>query len=384
MASIQTYIATKKDLSFKPGIGLYLAQKLHIDPLLITLVFILIAAGLGVLYSASEADMHMVTRQGMHFALGLIVMLIFAQIEVSHYQRLVPWLFFIGVLLLLLVYISGSDAKGARRWLYIPGVLRFQPSELMKIIVPITVICFITSRQKFPPRFLDVFLTLGIIALPVGLIVIQPDLGTAILIASAGMIVLFLAGISWRFIATGLVSLLLAAPFIWFFLLLDYHKKRILTLIDPVSDPLGAGWNINQSIIAIGSGGLFGKGLLGGTQSQLRFLPESHTDFIVSVLAEEAGLMGVSFFLLLYFLIVLRGMFIAMHAHDSFSRLLAGSLTLIFFVYVFVNMGMVSGILPVVGVPLPLVSFGGTSIITLMASFGILMSIMTHKRVVHK
>ena len=370
-------------LFFKKA-GWFVAEKLHIDLVLLGLLLVLIFTGLLILYSASEANIAMVQRQGVHFVLGLVFMLCLAHIEVNYYRRIAFWLFMAGVVLLLLVLFSGIDAKGARRWLYIPGLLRFQPSELMKLVVPISVVCFITSRSAFPPDFVDTLKALAMIILPAGLIVVQPDLGTAILIASSGIMVLFLAGLSWKFMGSSLLLLLITAPLIWFFLLLDYHKKRILILFDPLSDPLGAGWNINQSIIAIGSGGLFGKGWLQGTQSQLRFLPESHTDFIVSVLAEERGLIGLIFILCLYLLIVCRGMIIAISAYDSFSRLLAGSITLIFFVYVFVNIGMVSGMLPVVGVPLPLVSFGGTSIITLMASFGILMSIATHKKIVHK
>jgi rod shape determining protein RodA len=277
------------------------------------------------------------------------------------------------------VIFFGTGAKGAQRWLQLPGLPRFQPSEFMKLIVPMMAAWFL-SRRYLPPSLKDIFGTLILIFVPVLLIVKQPDLGTSILVAAAGIFVLLFAGMSWKVITSFGVLVGAFAPVMWMFVMRDYQKQRVLTFLDPESDPLGAGWNIIQSKTAIGSGGTWGKGWLEGTQSQLNFLPESHTDFIIAVCAEEFGFVGVVALLFLYLLIVLRGLHIAVKAQDSYSRLLAGSLTLTFFVYVFVNIGMVSGILPVVGVPLPLVSYGGTSVVTIMAAFGVLMSIHTHRK----
>jgi rod shape determining protein RodA len=296
------------------------------------------------------------------------------------WSRWSPYAYIVGVLLLGAVAVAGVGAKGAQRWLDLGG-FRFQPSEIMKLAVPMTVAWFLGSRI-LPPRGSHVAACLLLIAIPCGLIVRQPDLGTSLLIAASGLFGIYMAGIGWRFIGgTALVGVLSAWP-AWMFLLKDYQKQRILTLLNPESDKLGAGWNIIQSKTAIGSGGWSGKGWTQGTQSQLDFLPESHTDFIIAVLAEEFGLRGVLLLLLLYLLILLRAFWIGMRAQSSYGRILCGSLTLTFFVYVFVNMGMVAGLLPVVGVPLPLVSAGGTSVVTLMAAFGLLMAVGTEKRVV--
>lgn len=279
--------------------------------------------------------------------------------------------------MLVAVLLMGVGAKGAQRWLEIAG-FRFQPSEIMKLVLPVMVAGFL-ARKALPPSFPRLFMAIGLIGVPGVLIMKQPDLGTSLLIAASGVFVLLLSGIYWRwiFVAMGLVAA--ALPGLWM-VMKDYQRQRVLTFLDPESDPLGSGWNIIQSKTAIGSGGLAGKGWLHGTQSQLDFLPESHTDFIIAVIGEELGMTGVIVLLSLYLLLIGRGLFIAVQAQDSFSRLLAGSITLTFFVYVFVNIGMVSGLLPVVGVPLPMVSYGGTSIVTLMAGFGILMSIQTHRQ----
>ncbi|MEK9542609.1 MAG: rod shape-determining protein RodA, partial [Luminiphilus sp.] len=271
-------------------------------------------------------------------------------------------------------------AKGAQRWLDI-GLIRFQPSELMKLAMPLMVAWWF-SRRGIPPRLLTLLGALVLVLLPSGLIVIQPDLGTSLLVAASGLFVVFMAGVSWWYIGWAVLLFIASAWPAWLFLLKDYQKQRILTLLDPESDKLGAGWNIIQSKTAIGSGGWSGKGWLAGTQSHLDFLPESQTDFIIAVLAEELGLRGVLLLLALYGLIVFRGFWISVTAQSGFARLLAAALTLTFFVYVFVNMGMVAGILPVVGVPLPLVSFGGTSIVTLMLGFGVLMAISTDRKVI--
>ena len=288
-------------------------------------------------------------------------------------------LYLVGVALLAAVLVLGIGAKGAHRWLEIPGVVRFQPSEVMKIAVPIIMAWYI-SRYSLPPKFKHIMGAAILLAIPCALILNQPDLGTSLLIAASGVFVIFLAGLSWKFIASAFVLAVSLLPVAWIFVMRDYQKQRVLTFLNPESDPLGAGWNIIQSKTAIGSGGLSGKGYLLGTQSQLDFLPESHTDFIIAVLSEEFGFIGATILLSIYVLIIVRGMLISVRARDNFCRLLAGSLTLTFFIYVFVNIGMVSGLLPVVGVPLPLVSYGGTSIVTLLTSFGILMSISTHQR----
>ncbi len=352
----------------------------HVDLPLLFLLILLAAFGLVVLYSAAGQDMGIVARQARFFLLGLVAMLLAAQISPVRYRRWAPWLYLLGVLLLIAVMFLGVGAKGAQRWLSIAG-FRFQPSEIMKLVMPLMVAGYLADRP-LPPRPGHTLVCLGIIMLPGILILRQPDLGTALLIIASGLFVIFMAGIGWRYLVGVVVLAIMSAWPMWMFVLEDYQKQRILTLLNPESDKLGAGWNIIQSKTAIGSGGWQGKGWLQGTQSQLDFLPESHTDFIIAVLAEEFGLRGVILLLSLYLLILLRGFWIGMHAQSTFGRLLAGTITLTFFVYIFVNMGMVSGLLPVVGVPLPLVSAGGTSLVTLMAAFGLLMSIAAERRVI--
>ncbi len=357
--------------------------KLHLDPILLVLICILSLVGLFVLYSGSGESIVHVKKQAMRFVLAFVVMIVFAQLDPSVYRRWSPWLYLLGLGALVAVLVMGTGAKGAQRWLQLPGLPRFQPSEFMKLAVPMMVAWYLSDRY-LPPRFKHILGSLVLIFIPVVLVIKQPDLGTSLLIAASGIFVLLLAGISGKLVG-GFIALVAAlAPVMWLFVMRDYQKQRVLTLLDPEKDPLGAGWNIIQSKTAIGSGGMTGKGWLDGTQSQLDFLPESHTDFIIAVLAEEFGFIGVALLILLYVLIVARGIYIAIKAQDSFCRMLAGSLTLTFFVYVFVNVGMVSGLLPVVGVPLPLVSYGGTSIVTLMAAFGVLMSIHTHKKMLGK
>lgn len=363
------------ETQFSKSIKLW--RRMHIDPALLALLFILTVCGLAVLYSGSGQDMSTMKRQIAFYVVAYFSMFFIAQIDTKFLKRWSPWFFCIGVGLLILVYVVGVDAKGARRWLSL-GFIRFQPSEALKIAVPMAVAAYLSS-QVLPPRFKHIAISLLIIFIPALLILKQPDLGTAILIASSGLIVLFLAGLRWRFIFGAVFALAMAAWPLWQWLLQPYQKTRIMTMFNPEADRLGAGWNTIQAKISIGSGGLDGKGWLKGTQSHLDFLPESHTDFIIAVLAEEFGLVGVLFLLLIYLLIVLRGLSIAWQAQNTFNRLLAGSITLTFFVYVFVNISMVSGLLPVVGVPLPLVSLGGTSLVTLFLAFGILMAISTEK-----
>ncbi len=349
----------------------------HLDAWLMALLLTLCSFGLFVLYSASGQDMDYVMRQAVRMGAGFIVVVVLAQLQPRTYQRLAPWGYVAGVGLLVAVLLVGVGAKGAQRWLELPG-FRFQPSEIMKLVLPMMVAAWLT-RQQLPPTFRHLIVALVLLAVPTALIMKQPDLGTSLLIAASGVFVILLSGVYWRwiFIAAGLAAA--ALPALWS-VMKDYQRQRVLTFLDPESDPLGSGWNIIQSKTAIGSGGLSGKGWLSGTQSQLDFLPESHTDFIIAVIGEELGMTGVLILLAIYLLIIARGLIIAVQAQDSFSRLLAGSITLTFFVYVFVNIGMVSGLLPVVGVPLPMVSYGGTSIVTLMAGFGILMSIRTHRQ----
>lgn len=358
------------------------SEALHLDwPLLLALLSLL-SASLVILYSASGEDVDSLIRQGIHGGLSLFLMFILAQFPPSFYARWAPPLFVVGVILLLLVMLVGDIGKGAQRWLEI-GSFRFQPSELMKLVMPMTIATYI-SRYPLPPSLTKVGIAFVLVLVPTLLIANQPDLGTSLLVVASGFFVIFLAGLSWRLILAAVVLLAAFLPALWFFLMHDYQKRRVLTLLNPETDPLGAGYHIIQSKIAIGSGGLWGKGWLQGTQSQLEFLPERHTDFIFAVLSEEFGLVGVCLLMLLYLFIIWRGLYISMQAQTPFARLLGGALTLTFFVYVLVNIGMVSGLLPVVGVPLPLISYGGTSMVTLMAGFGILMSVHTHKSLLAK
>ncbi|MBU1332870.1 MAG: rod shape-determining protein RodA [Gammaproteobacteria bacterium] len=356
-----------------------LLQRVHIDGILLLLLLILGAASLFILYSASGKNIDLLMKQASSFGLGLIGMLVIAQFEPRFMARWVPLAYVVGVGLLVVVDVMGHNAMGATRWINIPGVIRFQPSEFMKIIMPASIAWYLAKRS-LPPRFKHICVAMAMIATPFVLILLQPDLGTSLLVLAAGCFVLFIAGLQWRWILGAAAAVVPIAVGMWFFVLREYQKQRVLTFLNPESDPLGSGWNIIQSKAAIGSGGVLGKGWLLGTQSHLDFLPESHTDFIIAVLAEEFGLVGVCLLLLLYMLLIARGLVITVQAQTLFGKLLAGALTMTFFVYVFVNIGMVSGLLPVVGVPLPFISYGGTSLITLLAGFGILMSIHTHRK----
>lgn len=353
-------------------------RQIHLDPIMLLAIAAVIGLGLVVLYSAADRNMTLFGNQIVRLGIATAAMIVAAQIRPRFYMRWTPVFYIGGLIMLLLVLAVGVTVKGSQRWLELPGGLpRFQPSELMKVAVPMMVAWYFHDRP-LPPRFSDLCVALLIIAVPAGCIILQPDLGTGILVAFAGVAVVLLSGLYWKWVAMAGVALAMAAPGLWY-LLQDYQRQRILTLFDPNSDPLGAGWNIIQSTTAIGSGGVYGKGLFQGTQSHLDFLPESHTDFIIAVIGEELGLVGVLTVLSLYLVLVARGLYIATQASHTFERLVAGALTLTFFVYAFVNVAMVCGLLPVVGVPLPLVSYGGTSAITLMASFGIIMSVRTHR-----
>ncbi|QEY16649.1 rod shape-determining protein RodA [Cellvibrio sp. KY-GH-1] len=355
-----------------------LAERLHIDFFLLMLLLLLTTIGLTVLYSASGHNLPSVEKQGTFFIIAYVTMFVVAQIPVDFIRRMAPFAYVGGVLLLLAVTIFGDISMGAQRWLQI-GSFRFQPSEIMKLAMPITVAAFLSSGF-LPPSFKRVVAVLALIGIPTALIIEQPDLGTSILVATSGMMVLFFSGLLWRYIAAAAVVFGASLWPIWHYMLHDYQRQRVLTMLDPTQDPLGTGWNIIQSKTAIGSGGLSGKGWMEGTQSRLDFLPEGHTDFIIAVMSEEFGLLGVIMLLTVYALVIIRGLTIAVKSQNTFGRLLAASVSSTFFVYVFVNMGMVSGMLPVVGVPLPLISQGGTAIVALFAGFGLLMAISTEQK----
>ena len=351
-------------------------QQLHIDPWLCLFLVLNALLGLTVLYSASAQDVGLVSKQAMSFGIGFVVMFSLAQIPPKVYQAFSPYFYIFGVLSLVAVVIFGEVRMGAQRWIDIPGFGSVQPSEFMKIGMPMMIAWFL-SRKALPPSLSQVVLSLMLIVVPFLLIAEQPDLGTSLLVLASGIFVLFLSGLSWQLIAAAAGVAAVIIPIAWEFLLHDYQRQRVLTLLDPEADALGTGWNIIQSKTAIGSGGFSGKGFLEGTQSHLHFLPEGHTDFIIAAYSEEFGLIGVTLLILLYCAIIFRTFQIGLQSFHNYGRLVAGAFGLSFFVYVFVNAGMVSGILPVVGVPLPFMSYGGTAIITLMSTFGLVTSIHT-------
>lgn len=354
-------------------------EAMHIDVMLLTFILMLCSAGLLVLYSASSETPGMIEYQAMRMLMAFFIMLMIAQVPPMSLQRAAPWLYLFGLGLLVVVLIMGHIGKGAQRWLNL-GFMRFQPAEIMKLAIPL-VLAHYYHKIHLPITLKSVLAAIPIILIPAVLTAKQPDLGTAILLVMAGGSVLFLAGLSWQIIASTFLGISMLVPFAWYWLH-DYQRQRVLTFLDPERDPLGTGYHIIQSKIAIGSGGIFGKGWLNGTQSNLHFLPEHTTDFIFAVCGEEFGFVGSLILITLFTLIVARGIYITINAQDTFSRLVAGSITFSFFISFFINMGMVTGILPVVGVPLLLVSYGGSSMVTIMASFGILMSIQTHRRLV--
>ena len=371
-------IENRREQFQNPSLIGRLLRKLHIDiPLFIGLLLISLLSFV-ILYSAGNQEIDLLIRQAFRVGLAFLLMAVLAHVNPYQFKRYSALLFGFGVLLLIAVFIMGYTGKGATRWLDL-GVFRFQPSEMLKITTPMMIAWYL-SDHPLPPKPMQLLIAGVFILIPTLLIAKQPDLGTAVLVASSGGAVLFFAGLSWRFILVILASISAFMPILWNYLLHDYQRARIITLLDPEADPLGKGYHIIQSKIAIGSGGVYGKGWLGSKQSELEFLPESSTDFIFAVFAEEFGLFGCLGLLTLYLLVIGRCLYIATQAQDTFSRLLAGSLAFTFFVYVFVNIGMVIGVLPVVGVPLPLISYGGTSVVTLLAGFGILMSIHTHKK----
>jgi len=351
-------------------------RRLHIDGPLLGGILLICTLGLVVLYSAVGENLRLWFNQVIRLGIALAVMFVMAQMSPDFLRRWTPWGYLAGLILLVLVLVTGEVGQGARRWLDLG--IRFQPSEAMKLAVPMMTAWYLHDR-RLPPRAGQLLIIALMIVVPTLLIARQPDLGTALLIAASGIIVIVLAGLPVKLMVALAVASVPGAFALWNFME-DYQKQRVLTLLDPNNDPLGAGYNIIQSKIAIGSGGLFGKGWTNGSQAQLDFLPERDTDFIFAVMGEELGLLGELSLIALYVFVIGRGLYIAMQAPDTYSRLLAGSISLTFFVYVFVNTAMVTGLVPVVGVPLPLVSFGGTSMVTLMAGFGILMSIQSHRK----
>ncbi len=354
-----------------------LLQRLNLDGPLLGGLLLICGFGLVVLYSAVSENMDLWLQQCVRLGVAIAVLFVVAQLPPDLLRRWTPWGYLLGLGLLIMVLIMGKVGQGAQRWLDLG--IRFQPSEIMKLAVPMVAAWFLHDKQ-LPPRIGAIVVVSILILVPTFLIGSQPDLGTALLVAAAGILVIILAGMSMRLIAfLGFLSIP-AAYVLWNYFMQAYQKQRVLTLLDPDSDPLGAGYNIIQSKIALGSGGLFGKGWTNGSQAQLEFLPERDTDFIFAVIGEELGLLGVLALLGLYLFVIGRGLYIASQARDSYSRLIAGSVSLTFFVYVFVNTAMVTGLVPVVGIPLPLVSFGGTSMVTIMAGFGILMSVQTHRK----
>ena len=371
---------SNKDIfSLKPSEGLQ--QRLHIDfPLFLAFMAIFIVS-LATIYSASNSSIDAVVNQGIKILISISAMVVVAQFSPLSYARVGPWLYFLCLVLLILVLVIGETRNGATRWLNI-GITSFQPSELMKIAMPLMIARYI-SRGALPPDISSVALSIIIVLIPSYLIMEEPDLGTSILIAFSGLVVIFLSGLKKRYLAIAFTLFLAYLPFMWSSIH-PFQKKRVLSFLNPESDPLGSGYHLIQSKIAIGSGGLFGKGWLNSTQGQLDFLPERTTDFIFAILAEEFGFLGVSLLIGIYLFIIGRGIMIAINAQDLFSRLLASSISLTFFVYVFVNIAMTTGLLPVVGVPLPLISSGGTSMVTIMVGLGMLMSVQTHRRLVEK
>ena len=355
---------------------------LHLDTVLMFLIITLTAFSMLVLYSASNHNMDYVMSQGSKILAGYIIMIVIAFIPPNRIKQLTLPFYFVAILMLFAVIFIGVEANGAHRWIDLK-IIRFQPAEIAKLALPMMVAYYL-NKTNIPPTFINVVGSLIIIAIPVSLIFMQPDLGTAIVILFSGVIVLFLSGLQWRYIVIATIAIGVAIPTMWFFGMKEYQKDRVETFLNPELDPLGNGYQIIQSKIAIGSGGIYGKGWENSTQVSLQFLPEATTDFVFAIIGEEFGFIGTILLMTCYLLMIWRGLYISLNARDTFYQLVGGSICLVFFFYVFVNIGMVSGILPVVGVPLPFVSYGGTSIMTLFISFGILMNIYSHPASIKK
>ena len=349
-----------------------------IDLFLVVSLILIISLGSTVLFSATGENARMMNMHTLHLVIASFFMLVAMLLPSELLNRWSVWIYVFGVIVLVLVLVQGSIGKGAQRWLEL-GSFRFQPSEVMKLAVPMMVASYF-SDKRLPPSFKEILVAFILVLIPMMLIVKQPDLGTALLVGSAGFFVIYFAGLPWKWLAATFVAVLIAAPLVFYFGMHEYQRQRVLTLLNPGEDRLGSGYHIIQSTIAIGSGGIYGKGWLNGDQSRLDFLPERHTDFIFAVFGEEFGLLGNMILFVLYLIIIWRGLYLATKGRDTFARLLGGSLSMTFFIYLLVNTGMVSGVLPVVGVPLPLISYGGTSLVTLMTAFGLLMGLRRKKK----
>lgn len=354
----------------------------HVDLILILLILFVLIYSVFITWSASGQNIYMIQEKIIQIMTGLLLLILLAQIPPKKYEMYTPYIYYTSIILLILVHITGYVSKGSQRWLDL-GIMRFQPSEIVKFTV-LFMVTYHLNKKQYPPSTKDIVIALLLTIFPAIFILLQPDLGTAILTISSGLFVLFLSGISWKLIIFLLLKVLLCIPIFWFFYMHEYQKSRISIFWNPESDPLGSGYHIIQSKIAIGSGGLTGKGWLHGTQSQLEFLPERHTDFIFAVIGEELGFIGISILLLLYIGIIFRGFVIAIKTQHMFGRLIIGSFMLMLFTCIFINVGMVSGILPVVGIPLPLISYGGSSLLVFMAGFGSVMSIYSHRKMISK
>lgn len=358
--------------------GLNWLESMQLDFVLIFLFFILMAISLMTIYSATMGNMAMVIKQAIYYGIAFLILFMVARFQIYHFRRFAIILYALGLLLLLMVLVVGPEINGARRWIDL-GIVHFQPSEYVKIVT-ILALCWILTYKPLPISIKQICYALVITFLPALLIFIQPDLGTAVILVMVAACLIFLAGIRLSYILVTVVAFAASLPFLWYYVLHDYHQRRILSFINPERDPLGSGWSLIQSKIAIGTGGIWGKGWNNNQQAGLEFLPETHTDFIFSIFAEEYGLIGVTFLVFIYLLIILRCFYITVGARDSFEKLFCGGLAFIFSLYIVINIGMVSGIMPVVGVPLPLVSYGGTALVTTLGAFGIVMSVRSHSR----
>ena len=350
----------------------------NLDGLIVLACILLMFISLLTIYSASGGNVFLVSKQAVFYCLGFIVMFLLARFEIYYFRNFAFTLYIIGIVLLLLTLAIGIEINGSKRWINL-GVINFQPSEYMKIVLPLT-ICAVLTYKPLPISLHQLAIILGLVFLPVALVFLQPDLGTALIIVFSSGCLVFLAGINIRTAISMIIFLLASLPLAWFYILHDYHKSRILSFINPELDPLNTGWNLIQSKIAVATGGVIGKGWSNSQQAKYDFLPETHTDFIFSIFAEEFGFIGVLLLLTIYLIIIIRGFAIAGQARNSFEKLFCGGLIFIFSSYILINIGMVTGMLPIVGVPLPLISYGGTSLITTMGAFGIMMSVDAHSR----
>ena len=361
---------------------LILRDKIYFDQYLFISITLLSIMGLVFLYSASQGDIETIIKQSVFVIFGLVLMFLVSQPDPDFFKSNSLFFLICSIILVFLTLIFGKEVNGAKRWLDL-GVFTLQTSEIIKITLPVFLAAYLYNKS-LPINLFNTFVAITLILFIVNLVRIQPDLGTSIVILIAGLYILFLAGLSWKFIGVSSGLFVLSLPFIWNNFLEPFQRQRILTLLDPTSDPFGSGWNITQSKIAIGSGGIQGKGYQMGSQAHLDFLPETETDFIFSVIAEEFGFIGVCILLSIFFFILLRCLYLALNARDRFCRLTIGGLSLLFLSTIFINLSMVVGIIPVVGMPLPFISKGGSSLLSFYISFGIIISMATHKKLMQR